>query len=283
MDRFMGVIGLDGRGFVMQLMGFGCNVPALMGTRIMRDRKLRLLSMLVIPFSLCAARLQVFLFFSNLLFSPRVAPWVLLSLYLLSFAVAIFNAWLFKGRFQSTELFALEIPRYRLPTLRQVITRASLEARAFLQSASTYILLGVIGVWLIMQLHWGPDGVTLAELIASTVEPLLVPIGLPKEMGLTLLSGLIAKEVLVGALAIIYQVSEEGLGTMIAAHIDWVSGYSFMIFVLIYTPCFAALAVMKKESKSRLYTLFFAIWSLLLAWLASFVFYQGARLLGFGA
>ena len=281
MDRFMSKLGLDGRAFVMHLMGFGCSVPALMGTRIMRDRKLRLLSMLVIPFSLCAARLQVFLFFSALLFSPAVAPWVLLSLYLLSFAIAIFNAWLFKGKFQSTELFALEIPRYRLPTVRQVLTRATLEAKAFLKSASTFILLGVIAVWLAMELHVGSNGLSVAEIIANTLEPIFAPIGIPKELSLALLSGLIAKEVVIGALAVIYGVAEEGLDQVLIHKLDWVSGYSFMIFVLIYTPCFATLSVMRKESKSMGYTFFFIVWSTILAWVCSFIFYQAARAFGY--
>jgi ferrous iron transport protein B len=104
-DAFMARLGLDGRGFVMQLMGFGCNVPAILGTRVMRERKQRLLTMLIIPFSLCSARLQVVVFFSGILFLPQQAPWVLLLLYLLSFAVAIFTAWVFKHRYRGNEAF----------------------------------------------------------------------------------------------------------------------------------------------------------------------------------
>ena len=114
-DSLMAKMGLDGRGFVMLLMGFGCNVPALMGTRTMRSRPMRLLSMLVIPFSLCSARLQVFVFMTAALFTPSQAPLVLFSLYLMSFAVTLLSALLFKGQFKSTEPFILELPPIASP------------------------------------------------------------------------------------------------------------------------------------------------------------------------
>ena len=123
MDALMARLGLDGRGFVMLLMGFGCNVPALMGTRVMRSRAIRLLTMLVIPFSLCSARLQVFIFFTAALFSAQAAPVVLFSLYLFSFAAAILTALLFKGRYKNNEPFVLELPPYRFPTARQMALR----------------------------------------------------------------------------------------------------------------------------------------------------------------
>ena len=132
-----------------------------------------------------------------------------------------------------------------------------------------------------MELHVGASGKTVAETIADLFEPLFTPIGIPKELSLALLSGLIAKEVVIGALSVIYGVGQEGLEHIVKTRIDWVSGYAFMIFVLIYTPCFATLSVMKKESKSILFTLFFIVWSSILAWVASFFFYQGARILGF--
>jgi ferrous iron transport protein B len=115
MDALMAKLGLDGRSFVMLLMGFGCNVPALMGTRVMRSRSLRLLSMLVIPFSLCSARLQVFVFITAALFAPKSAALVVFSLYLFSFAAAILTALIFKRYFPNSEPFVLELPPYRFP------------------------------------------------------------------------------------------------------------------------------------------------------------------------
>ena len=124
MDAAMSRLGLDGRAFVMQLMGFGCNVPALLGTRVMRNRAARLLSMLVIPFSLCSARLQVFLFMTSAVLSPRAAPVALFALYLMSFAAAFLTAFVWKRRFTSHEPLIMELPPYRLPTLGMVASEA---------------------------------------------------------------------------------------------------------------------------------------------------------------
>ena len=126
-DALMAKMGMDGRSFVMLLMGFGCNVPALMGTRVMRSRPLRLLTMLVIPFSLCSARLQVFVFMAAALFTPQQAPIVLFALYLMSFAATFVTAMIFKGQYQSNEPFILELPPYRFPTPRQIALRGWLE------------------------------------------------------------------------------------------------------------------------------------------------------------
>ncbi|HEY0634742.1 MAG TPA: ferrous iron transporter B, partial [Gammaproteobacteria bacterium] len=147
MDAFMGRLGLDGRSFVMQLMGFGCNVPALMGTRVMRSRNLRLLTMLVIPLSLCSARLQVFVFLTAILFSPSQAPFVLFFLYLASFAAIFLTALIYKGKYVSHEPFILEVPPDRVPTPRPVWLRGWQEVRHFLNRASKFIVIGVVLVW----------------------------------------------------------------------------------------------------------------------------------------
>ena len=146
-DALMARLGLDGRGFVMLLMGFGCNVPALMGTRVMRSRSLRLLSMLVIPFSLCSARLQVFIFIITALFTPQQAPYILFFLYLASFAAAFLTALLFGRRLKSDEPFVLELPPYRRPILFQVLMRGWHEISHFLRRASTFIITGVVLVF----------------------------------------------------------------------------------------------------------------------------------------
>lgn len=279
MDAMMSRLGLDGRGFVMHLMGFGCNVPAIMGTRIMRDRKMRLLSMLTIPFSVCSARLQVFLFFSTTMFSPLAAPWVLFSLYLVSFAVAMLSAWLFKRGFHSHELFVLEIPPYRLPTPRHLLLRAWGEVRAFLKLASTMILIGVVLVWALTTFHIGANGPTFAEALGHFFRPLLAPIGIEDRLAVALMFGFVAKEILLGSMAVIYGVQENNLGDVVVRHIDWISAYSFMLFTLIYVPCVATVAAIYKESKSFGFTTLSVAWSLGLAWVVSFVFYQSARLL----
>ncbi len=284
MDALMSRMGLDGRSFVMILMGFGCNVPALMGTRVMRSRPLRLLTMLVIPFSLCSARLQVFLFFTTALFSPRAAPLVLLSLYLLSFASAFGTALLFKGRFRSQEPFVMELPPYRFPTLRQIALRAWHEVSHFLRRATKFIVAGVVLVWWLT--HFPPGAVpaspeTWAGRIGAFLAPVLSPIGIDDRLAIALIFGFVAKEIVIGALAVIYGQEGDALMSTVAGQLDWVQGYSFMLFTLLYTPCLSTVATLRSESKSLTFTLSSVAWSLALAWTVSFVFYQIARGLGF--
>lgn len=279
MDALMAKMGLDGRSFVMLLMGFGCNVPALMGTRVMRSRALRLLSMLVIPFSLCSARLQVFLFIIGALFAPRHAPFVLLSLYIASFAIAFLTALIFKQRkeFRSDEPFVIELPPYRLPTLRQVWVRGWLEARHFLMRASKIIIAGVVLVWLLTHL---PAGVTPAGadsysgIIGRFMQPVLGPLGIDEKLTIALIFGFVAKEVVIGALAVIYGLEGDALTSHIGHSFNWVQAYSFMLFTLIYTPCLSTIATLRAESRSLKFTVLAVAWPLLLAWSVSFVFYQ---------
>jgi len=284
MDALMAKMGLDGRGFVMLLMGFGCNVPALMGTRVMRSRSIRLLSMLVIPFSLCSARLQVFVFITAALFSAKAAPLVLFSLYLFSFAAAILTALLFKGQFANNEPFVLELPPYRFPTLRQMVLRGWLEVRHFLHRATTFIIAGVVLVWLLTHLPFSAapaSAGTLSGMIGHLLHPIFAPIGINEQLTIALIFGFVAKEIVIGSLAVIYGLTGPALGSALSLQLDWVQAYSFMLFTLIYTPCLSAIATLKSESKSTGFTLFSLAWSLALAWLVSFAFYQGARAFGY--
>lgn len=284
MDALMSRLGLDGRSFVMMLMGFGCNVPALMGTRVMRSRALRLLTMLVIPFSLCSARLQVFLFMIAALFSPRAAPLVLFSLYLFSFATALITALLFKGRYRNTEPFILELPPYRFPTLRQMMLRGWHEVRHFLHRATKFIIAGVVMVWLLT--HFPTDvppasSQTLAGMLGQLFSPVLDPIGINQQLAIALIFGFVAKEIVIGSLAVIYGMQGDALVHQIAQQLDWVQAYSFMLFTLVYTPCLSTIATLRSESKSNAFMMFSVVWSLGLAWLLSFIFYQSARALGY--
>ncbi|MDD5403088.1 MAG: ferrous iron transport protein B [Sulfuricella sp.] len=284
MDALMAKMGLDGRSFVMMLMGFGCNVPALMGTRVMRSRSLRLLTMLVIPFSLCSARLQVFVFITSALFAPKNAPLVLFSLYLFSFAAAIATALLFKKRYANNEPFILELPPYRLPTWRQIVLRGWHEVRHFLGRASKFIIAGVVMVWILT--HFPQDAApggsdTWAGMIGHFLAPVLDPLGINQQLAIALIFGFVAKEIVIGSLAVIYGLEGSALMSTMAHQLDWVQAYSFMLFTLIYTPCLSTLATLKTESRSNAYTALALVWPLALAWLLSFAFYQGARALGY--
>ena len=284
MDALMTRLGLDGRSFVMLLMGFGCNVPALMGTRTMRSRGLRLLTMLVIPFSLCRARLQVFVFMTTALFAPSQAPLVLFRLYLMTFAVVILTALLFKGQFNSQEPFALELPPYRFPTFRQMVLRGWHEISHFLHRATKFITIGVILVWIVTNMPYGVEPASSASWsgwIGEFLSPILSPAGINPELTVALIFGFVAKEIVIGALAVIYGLEGSSLMEGIAQQIDWVQAYSFMLFTLIYTPCLATIATLRSAAKSGWYTALSLAWPLTLAWAISTGFYQAARYLGY--
>ncbi len=284
MDTLMSKLGLDGRSFVMVLMGFGCNVPALMGTRVMRSRALRLLTMLVIPFSLCSARLQVFLFMIAALFTADQAPLVLFSLYLFSFTTVFLTALLFKGKYHSEEAFILELPPYRFPTLRQMILRGWHETRHFLHRASKFIIAGVVLVWLLTNFPPGVETAsaqTWAGRIGEFLSPVLDPIGIDQQLTIALIFGFVAKEIVVGALAVIYGSEGTELMGLMANQLDWVQAYSFMLFTLIYTPCLSTVATIRSESRSTAFTIVSVAWPLALAWVVSFIFYHGARAMGY--
>ena len=284
MDAFMAKIGLDGRGFVMVLMGFGCNVPALMGTRVMRSRPMRLLTMLVIPLSLCSARLQVFLFMIATLFAASQAAYVMFALYMMSFATIFLTAVLFKGQYESSEPFILELPPYRFPTPRQIWLRGWQEVKYFLNRATKFIIIGVVMVWLLTNYptNVAPASAgTLAGQIGTLFAPILDPIGIDTQLAIALIFGFVAKEIVIGSLAVIYGLQGDALSNQIAMNIDWVQGMSFMLFTLIYTPCLSTIATIRTESKSTKFMWLSIAWSLGLAWVVSFIFYQGARALGF--
>jgi ferrous iron transport protein B len=279
MDALMARLGLDGRSFVMLLMGFGCNVPALMGTRVIRSRGLRLLTMLTIPFSLCSARLQVFVFFTAALFTPEQAPWVLFSLYLISIVSSMVTALIFKKHYLNQDPFVLEIPPYRFPTVRQIWQRGIQEVRHFLHRATRFIVLGVILVWLLTHFPQGvePGSVhSWAGILGEWLDPALRPLGIDPHLTIALLFGFVAKEIVIGSLAVIYGLEGTALMQSLSHEITWVQAYSFMLFTLIYTPCVSAIATIRTESRSLAFTALSVAWPLVMAWVLCLAFYQTA-------
>jgi len=280
-DRWMSRLGLDGRAFVMQIMGLGCNVPALMGTRVIRSRAQRLLALLIIPFSLCSARLQVLVFLTGALFSPTTAPLVMLSLYGVSIVIAFLTAVIWKRRFVSDEPLLLEFPPYRFPTLRSLFAQAWQSSRHFLQGASGFILGGVLLIWALTHIPFDQPPAspgTWAGQLAAFLQPVFAPIGIDSILSVALLFGFVAKEIVLGGLAVIYGAGEDRLGDILASRLDWVQAYSFMLFLLIYTPCLSSVAAIRREAKSWPFTALAVAWPLGVAWLVSFGFYQIARL-----
>ncbi len=274
MDAWMSRVGLDGRGFVMQMMGFGCNVPALMGTRVIRSRPMRLLSMLVIPFSLCSARLAVFVFIIAAVFPEQQGALILFLLYVLSFVSAFIAAAIFSRhkQFIHAEPFVLELPPYRMPTLRQVLMRGWGEVRAFLSRATLFIMIGCVGVWALTHFPPGATGLeTWGGQLGAWLAPIMQPIGIDPQLTLALVFGFIAKEIVVGSLATIYAMGEDGVAQAIAGSLSAADAIGFCVFTLLYTPCLATIATLKAESKSWSYTLFTLGFSLVYAWTMAFL------------
>jgi ferrous iron transport protein B len=273
MDKIMEKMGLDGRSFVMILFGFGCNVPALMSTKIMRSKTTRFLTMLIIPFSLCSARLQVFLFFTAIFFSPQMGALVLFFMYILSFLIIIITALIFKDKKAINESVMIEMPPYRLPTIKQTLLTAIHEINHFLKRASKFILGGVIVVWLLTNFYVSTN-ITIADHISSFLSPIFDPIGINDKLIIALIFGFIAKEILIGALAVIFSSNMDSLGDILQTEINWQQALSFMTFTLIYTPCLSTIATIKSQSKNIRLVATSLLWSLVLAWIVSFCFYQ---------
>ncbi len=284
MDGFMRWLGLDGRAFVLQVMGFGCNVPSIMGTRVIRDRGMRLLAMLCIPFALCQARLTVFLFMAGVFF-PR--PWwapglVLFGFYGMSFFAAVITGLVFQRAYPSEEAFVLELPPYRTPSLATILRRGWTSMLNFLLTTRMFIIVGAAAIWLLTNLPPGAgegSRLSLAGWIGHLFQPLLGPIGMNPELTVSLFFGFIAKEILLGAMAVIYRTTESDLGGAIQSAITPLQSLSFMTFVLLYTPCLGTVAAQIQEARSRSFALLSLGWSLALAWLLAFIVYQGGGLI----
>jgi ferrous iron transport protein B len=284
-DRIMHLLGLDGKAFISLFLGYGCNVPAIMSTRILSSRHSRIMTMLLSPFTLCTARLQIFLFLSAILFAPGVAPLIVFSLYVASFLVILLVGAVLRPLHLggSPQPFIIELPPYRMPMARTVILRSWLEVKDFLYRAATLIVVGVAFIWFLTHFPGqAPPGSekTWAGILGKGIAPLFEPIGIHWQETVALLFGFVAKEIVIGAMAVIYS-GPGDLANQVSAHLTPLQGLSFMVFTLIYTPCVAALSVIRTESRSWQITGLSVLLGLCFAWILSFLTYQGGQLLGF--
>ncbi|WP_417158857.1 ferrous iron transport protein B [Spirulina subsalsa] len=278
MDALMGRLGLDGRAFVLQMMGFGCNVPAIMGTRVMRSRGMRLLSMLVIPFSLCSARLQVFVFILAAVFPNRQGAIALFCLYVMSFVSAFTLAALLSrfDYFQSRDPFVLELPPYRLPTIQQVLLRVWGEMKEFVTRLSIFMVIGSSLIWFLTSFPQGSTGLdTFAGQLGGLFQPLMEPLGINPFLTVSLIIGFVAKEVQIAALTVLYGLNNHAMAVELGQTLTTAQGLSYCLFSLLYIPCLTTLGAIWSESKSWRYTAIAVIVPLVTAWLLSFLFYQG--------
>jgi ferrous iron transport protein B len=278
MDALMRRMGLDGRAFVLQIMGFGCNVPAVMGTRVMRSRTARFAAILIIPLSLCSARLQVFIFILAAVTVGMQGALILFLLYLLSFVFAFLIAAVgnMTGLLRNREPFVLELPPYRLPTVNQVLLKVWGEMKEFVARLSLFMILGTALMWFLTSFPEGAEGLnTYAGQIGEFMRPAMEPIGINPFMSVSLLFGFVAKEIQIAGLAVAYGLSDHALQIKLGETMSFGQAFSFCLFSLLYTPCLTTLATIWGETKSAAFTALTVLIPLVVAWLASWVFYQG--------
>ena len=276
MDKLMHSMGLHGKSFIPLIMGFGCNVPAVMATRTIESRRSRLITMLVLPMMSCSARLPIYIMIIGAFFSARYQSLVMISLYvvgiLLSVVMArIFSKWVIKG--EDTP-FVMELPPYRFPTSKAIFRHTWEKGKQYLKKMGGIILVASIIIWALG--YFGTMGVapSLEEsfigLLGKTIEPLFLAQGFDWRLDVSLLAGVGAKEIVASTIGVLY--GGEYNFTALEA-------YAFLLFVLIYFPCLATIVAIRHESGSWKWALFTAAYTTLLAWIISAVFYQVGSLL----
>lgn len=287
MDSTMERMGLNGKAFIPFIIGFGCNVPAIMAARSIEQPKDRMLTTLLMPLMSCSARLPVYLLFAAVFFPAQQATAVL-AMYVMGVVFALILCKLFSKHLFKNEssIFIIELPPYRMPQLKALGRSTWEKGKGFLRKAGTIILAGSVIIWLMS--YAGPGGFNvemdhsfLAK-FGGMIAPLLSPLGFGTwQAGSTLVPGFLAKEVVVSTMNIIYHAPDAaGLEGQISQVFTPLSSISFMAFILLYIPCLATVGVIKKETASWKWTFFSMSYSLVLAYIVSLVIFQGGRLLG---
>ena len=274
MDKLLRKIGLSGRSIVPMLIGFGCSVPAIMATRTVSSDRDRKMTILLTPYMSCSAKIAIYAFFTDALF-PRYKALVMLGLYLLGILVGILAALVMKGTaFRGKPVpFVMELPNYRLPSLKNVGLLLWEKARDFLQRAFTVIFLATIVIWFLQtfdtRLNVVTDnGASLLALVGRLLAPLFAPLGFGDWRCVTaLISGFIAKESVVSTLQVLLG------GAALSSLFPLRSAVSFLVFTLLYTPCVAAIATIRRELGSRWATLGVVVMQCGVAWIVSFLAY----------
>ena len=270
MDKLLRKIGLSGRSIVPMLIGFGCSVPAVMATRTLSSERDRKMTILLTPFMSCSAKLPIYAFFVNAFF-PKEGGLIMVGLYVLGILVGILAALLYKGTLFKGEAvpFVMELPNYRLPGARNVLQLLWEKAKDFLQRAFSVIFLATIVIWLLQNfdLYWNMT--TAAEnSILAKISGIFVPIMKPIGLGdwriiVSLISGFMAKESVVSTLEILY-------GGNISAIMSSATAAALLVFSLLYTPCVAAIAAVKRELGAK-WAIAVVLWQCVIAWLAALV------------
>jgi len=339
MDKIMHLIGLHGKSFIPMLMGFGCNVPAIMATRTLESEKDRILTILITPFMSCSAKLPVYIALAGTFFGARAGT-VIFAVYLLGIMLSmitgrIFRSTLLKG---VDAPFVMELPPYRVPMLKSLVIHMWDRSKIFLRKMGGVILIGSILIWCLSSfprnIEYSVDYPSENEKIQTTYDtlihkadgtaktaleeekenelallmrarraerteksfmgrlgkalaPIFAPLGVDWRGGIALLSGFVAKEIVVSTLGVLYaadadEKSEALRRALKSSGMTPLSALSMMVFVLLYLPCLATITTIRRETGSMKWTLFSICYSTSVAWLTAVIVYQGGRLLGFG-
>lgn len=281
-DKMLRKIGLSGKAFVPLLMGFGCSVPAVLGTRILEHDKDKKLTILMIPFMSCSAKMPVYSMFISAFF-PSHQPIIIFSIYLLGILVAIFTAFLFKNTILKGKEapFIMELPEYKLPTLKNLSLHVWERLKDFLVKAGTVLVGATIVIWFLQSFNFSLHTVqdssdSILAYLGAKIAPIFTLCGFNDwKASVALISGIIAKESVVSTSAILYNTEASMvLHHALSQHFSMLSAYSFMVFVLLYTPCVAALSAIRKEMKSVKWTTISILYQLITAWFVSALVFQ---------
>ncbi len=338
MDRIMHMIGLHGKSFIPMLMGFGCNVPAVMATRTLESEKDRILTILITPFMSCSAKLPVYIVLTGTFFAAKAGS-VIFMIYLTGIVLSVLTGRLFRSTlFRGVEApFVMELPPYRVPMLKSLVIHMWDRSKIFLKKMGGVILVGSIVIWTLSnyprdhRLYGVYDtrietinAIYAKKVVSADVDsrknleekretlvvelmrerqakaaeysfigrmgksiaPLFAPIGIDWRGGVALLSGFVAKEIVVSTMGVLYAAGDGESGALSQAlsssGMTPLSALSMMVFVLLYLPCLATISTIRRETGSIRWMFFSIFYSTGLAWVASFVVFQGGRFLGFG-
>ncbi len=295
-DPLLRRVGLHGKSFIPMLMGFGCNVPAIMATRTIESHKSRLITMMTLPFMSCSARLPVYVVLAGAFF-PEHAAWVMLGLYAGGILTALLSAGLLTQVFRRSEEshFVMEIPPYRCPIWQSVWRHTWEKGRQYLRKMGGIILVASIVVWALGYFPTSDEELTHAERqeqsymgqIGHAISPLIEPLGYDWRMGVGIITGVGAKELMVSTLGVLYHAPETEEGEMTDASLtaavrasgtSQAAGLSYLVFALLYFPCLATIAAIKGESGSWSYALFTVVYTTVVAYVMAFAVYRLALL-----
>lgn len=273
MDKLLRCIGLSGRAFVPMLMGFGCTVPAVMGTRILESEKDKKLTILITPFMSCSAKMPVYLLMVSMFFKDR-GPLVIFGIYILGVVIAILTALLFKSTVLKgkNSPFVMELPPYRLPSAKTLLLHIWERVRDFLVRAGTVLMGASILIWFLQSFNFSLQMVESDESILASIGMLIAPVFTLCGFGdwrasVSLVTGIAAKESVASTMAVLY-------GGSLTGAFSTLSAFSFLVFVLLYTPCVAALTAMRREFGSRKWMAVSVVYQLAVAWIMSFAVFQ---------